>query len=264
MYKAARWSWRPWKNTLIRLFIDRYEVDLGLAARAAPDEFRSFNDFFTRGLKAGVRPIAAIDGGLTSPVDASINAVGTIENDRIFQAKGKKYSLEALLNGDREAIGYYRNGHFITLYLSPKDYHRVHMPVDGELQSMVYIPGRLFSVSEATTNAVARVFARNERVITTFRSRIGLFSVIFIGAMLVGSMETAWHGQITPCTGRKTRRWRYGVASDRVNYLRGEEIGRFNMGSTVIVLTGQNRIKWERDCIAGKWVAMGQQIATGI
>ena len=247
---------------LIRLFINRYKVDMGLAVRSSPDEFLSFNDFFTRGLKPGVRPIASIDGGLTSPVDATISAAGTIEDNRIFQVKGKTYSLEELLGGDKEHIRYYQNGNFITLYLSPGDYHRIHIPIDGELQSMAYIPGRLFSVSEATTNKIDKLFARNDRVVTTFRSQIGMFSVIFVGAMFVGSMETVWHGQITPARNRETHKWRYDDASGNIDFSRGDEIGRFNMGSTVIVLTQRDKIRWDSGCVAGKWVAMGQQIAT--
>ena len=227
MYKAARCSWRPWKNTLIRLFINKYIVDMSLAESSSPDEFQTFNDFFTRSLKPGVRPIASVSDGLISPVDATISAAGTIKDNRIFQAKGKKYSLEELVNGDKEHIGYYQNGNFITLYLSPGDYHRIHIPADGELQYMAYIPGRLFSVNAATTNKIDNLFARNERVVTTFRSPIGMFSVIFIGAIFVGSVETVWHGQITPVNKREYHKWRYAPGTV---FTQGDEIGRFKYG----------------------------------
>ena len=255
VYKATRCAWRPWKNTLLRLFINKYKVDLSLAEKSSAHEFETFNDFFTRGLKPGVRPIEPVGHGLVSPVDATINALGKIEDSRIFQAKGKNYSLEELLNGDREHSGYYRNGNFITLYLSPRDYHRIHIPADGELQSMAYIPGRLFAVNPANTHRIDRLFARNERVITTFRAEIGMFSVIFIGAIFVGSIETVWHGQITPAARREYQKWHYDPG---IVFRQGDEIGRFNMGSTVIVLTEPHKIDWS---VTTEWVAMGQQIA---
>ena len=258
MYKATRCSWRPWKNTLIRLFIHIYNVDLTLAEKSSAHEFETFNDFFTRSLKPAVRPITPVRDGLVSPVDASISALGTIDDNRIFQAKGKNYSLEDLLDGADDFTGRYRNGNFITLYLSPRDYHRIHIPADGELVSMSYIPGRLFSVNPATTDRINNLFARNERVVTTFSSATGMFSVIFIGAIFVGSMETVWHGQVTPAAGREHRVWNYEPGTV---FKQGDEIGRFNMGSTVIVLTEPNYFNW---CAGAEWVAMGQQIAVGI
>ena len=258
MYKATRCSWRHWKNALIRLFIHKYNVDMSLAEKSSAHEFETFNDFFTRSLKPGIRPLASVSDGLVSPVDASISALGTIEDNRIFQAKGKTYSLEELLNGANENIGRYRNGNFITLYLSPRDYHRIHIPADGELLGMTYIPGRLFSVNPATTDRIDHLFARNERVVTTFSSAIGMFSVIFIGAIFVGSMETVWHGQVTPAAEREQQIWNYEPGTV---FKQGDEIGRFNMGSTVIVLTEPNKINW---CVTAGWVAMGQQIATEI
>ena len=258
MYWATRCSWRPWKNALIRLFIHNYNVDMSLAEKSSAHEFETFNDFFTRSLKPAVRPITPVRDGLVSPVDASISALGTIEDNRIFQAKGKEYSLEDLLNGADDYIGRYRNGNFITLYLSPRDYHRIHIPADGELLSMTYIPGRLFSVNPATTDRIDNLFARNERVVTTFNSATGMFSVIFIGAIFVGSMETVWHGQVTPAGERELRVWNYEPGTV---FKQGDEIGRFNMGSTVIVLTEPNNFNW---CVSAEWVAMGQKIAVGI
>ncbi len=255
MYRATRCSWRPWKNALIRLFIHKYNVDMSLAEKSSAHEFETFNDFFTRSLKPGLRPISMTDNGLISPVDAGIRAAGTLEDKQIFQAKGKDYSLAELVNGDEEHVRYYQNGNFITLYLSPRDYHRVHIPSDGELRYMAYIPGRLFSVNPTSTNYIDKLFARNERVITTFQSAAGMFSIIFIGAIFVGSVETVWHGQVTPAENREYSCWHYDPG---MVFTQGDEIGRFNMGSTVILLTEPNKINWT---VPGKWVAMGQQIA---
>ena len=255
MYRAARCPWRPWKNVLIRLFIRKYKVDMSLAEKTSVHEYETFNDFFTRSLKPGLRPVSGAGDGLISPVDGNTGATGTLEGERIVQAKGNYYSLAELVHGDEEHIRYYQNGSFMTLYLSPRDYHRVHIPTDGELAFMSYIPGRLFSVSPAHTHRVDRLFARNERVITTFRSEIGMFSVIFVGAIFVGSVETPWHGQVTPADKREYASWHYEPG---ISFVRGDEIGRFNMGSTVILLTEPDRINWT---VPGNQVVMGQQIA---
>ena len=255
MYKVTRCPWRLWKNTLIRLFIRKYRVDMSLAERSSTNDYTTFNDFFTRSLKPGTRPIAGGSNGLISPVDGSTGATGVLDDTRLVQAKGKYYSLAELVHGDEDHVRYYQNGSFITLYLSPRDYHRVHMPAHGELAFMSYIPGRLFSVGPAHTRRIDRVFARNERVITTFRSEIGMFSVIFVGAIFVGSVETAWHGQVTPAYKREYATWHYRPG---ISFARGDEIGRFNMGSTVILLTEPGKINWT---VPGNLVIMGQQIA---
>ena len=228
---------------------------MSLAQKSSAHDYETFNDFFTRALKPGRRTITRTDSGLVSPVDGAVSATGVIEDTRLFQAKGKDYSLADLVNGDREHIEYYRNGSFVTLYLSPRDYHRVHIPADGELHSMAYVPGRLFSVNPGSVQRVDGLFARNERVITTFRTAFGMMSVIFIGAIFVGSVETVWHGQVTPAGNREYafRRYEPGMV-----FKQGDEIGRFNMGSTVILLTQQDKINW---VALGKQVVMGQQIA---
>ena len=254
MYRATRWTWHPWKNALIRLFIRKYKVDMSLAEKSSANEYETFNDFFTRSLKPGLRPISGRGKGMISPVDGYTGATGTLEDDRIVQAKGRYYSLEELVHGDKDHIRYYQNGNFMTLYLSPRDYHRVHIPADGELLFMAYIPGRLFSVGSAHTHRIDRLFARNERIITTFRSGIGMFSVIFIGAIFVGSVETVWHGQVTPAAEREYASWHYEPG---ITFTRGDEIGRFNMGSTVILLTEPDKINW---VVTGGQVSMGQQI----
>ena len=228
---------------------------MSLAEKTSVHEYETFNDFFTRSLKPGLRPVSGAGNGLISPVDGHTGATGTLEDGRIVQAKGNYYSLAELVHGDEEHIRYYQNGGFMTLYLSPRDYHRVHIPTDGELAFMAYIPGRLFSVGPAYTRRVDRLFARNERVITTFRSEIGMFSVIFVGAIFVGSVETTWHGQVTPADKREYASWHYEPG---ISFARGDEIGRFNMGSTVILLTEPDRINWT---VPGNQVVMGQQIA---
>lgn len=257
MYKATRCSWRPWKNALIRLFAWKYGVDMDQAEKSSAAGYGTFNEFFTRSLKPGLRPVTRTDGGLVSPVDGAISTVGAIRDTRLLQAKGRRYTLAELVNGDREHVEYYRNGNFITLYLSPRDYHRVHIPADGELHSMAYVPGQLFSVNPASVQRVNGLFARNERVITTFRTAFGMLSVIFVGAIFVGSVETVWHGQVTPARKREytCRRYEPGMV-----FAQGDEIGRFNMGSTVILLTEPDKINWT---VTGRQVLMGQKIAAG-
>ena len=260
VHRATRWRWRPWKNALIRLFMRRYRVDLSQAAHDAPEAYPSFNDFFTRALKPEARPIAA--AGLASPVDGVISAVGTAADNSLFQAKGKTYSLEDLFAGDEEQARPYRNGPFITLYLSPRDYHRVHMPADGALRAMLYAPGRLFSVNAAATRRIDKLFARNERVIATFASPLGRLAVILVGALFVSAIELAWHGPVAPPGRQQARQWRYDEGAGGPAFRRGEEIGRFNMGSTVILLAEPGKIVWDRHCEPGRWVAMGQRLAT--
>ncbi len=254
MYKATRWSWRPWKNALIRLFIWKYSVDMSQAQESSADNYATFNEFFTRALKPGLRAITRTAGSLISPVDGAVSATGTIRDERLLQAKGRDYSLAELVNGDREHSEHYRNGSFITLYLSPRDYHRVHLPADGELHYMAYVPGQLFSVNPASVQRVDGLFARNERLITTFRTEVGMLSIIFVGAVFVGSMETVWHGQVTPADRRKYFRQYYEPG---MVFKQGDEIGRFNMGSTVILLTEPGRINWT---VPGARVVMGQVI----
>lgn len=254
MYKLTRCTWRPLKNALIRLFIRKYDVDMSLAEKSSAEDYATFNAFFTRVLRPDARHITRTDSGLISPVDGAVSAMGVIDDTRLFQAKSRDYSLAELVRGDQEHIGYYRNGNFITLYLSPRDYHRVHIPAGGELQYMAYIPGRLFSVNPGSVQLVDGLFTRNERVITTFRTAFGMMSVIFIGAIFVGSVETIWHGQVTPADKREHtyRRYQPGMV-----FAQGDEIGRFNMGSTIILLTEPGKINWT---VPGKQVVMGQVI----
>ncbi|MCB1800388.1 MAG: phosphatidylserine decarboxylase [Gammaproteobacteria bacterium] len=256
MYRIAR-SRRPWlKNLLIDRISQRYGVDMSEAAEPHAQTYASFNDFFTRALKDDARPIAP--NAIVSPADGRVSQIGGIDGDSLVQAKGHNFSLQALLAGDRTAAMAFEDGSFTTIYLSPKDYHRVHIPYAGTLRSMVFVPGDLFSVSEATTQLVPGLFARNERVICHFDTELGPMAVILVGAIFVGSMQTVWHGEVRARRGQPTR-WSYqGEQAPR--FAAGEEIGRFNMGSTVIVLLPPGAVDWDRSLQAGSAVRMGQAL----
>lgn len=227
------------KNTFIRWFINKYKVDLSDAVYEKIEEYQSFNDFFTRALKPEKRPIAK---GLISPVDGMVSQCGSIENGDLIQAKNKKYTLEALL-GNKKIFH-----NFITIYLSPKDYHRIHAPLDGQLLKMSYISGNLFSVNNKTVDSVDNLFARNERVICYFDT----YAIILIGAIFVGSMETTWHGQITPPYGKKIS---INYKTKNITLKKGDELGCFNMGSTIILLSNTHQFN-----ALGKTVKMGQSL----
>ena len=256
MYRIAR-STRPWlKDLLITRISRRYGVNIAEAEQTDLSAYPSFNAFFTRALKAGVRPLA--EGMLVSPVDGRVSQVGSIRQEMLLQAKGHEFDLPALLAGDRIKTEQFRNGLFNTIYLSPKDYHRIHMPYPGRLQSMVYVPGDLFSVSEATTQLVPGLFARNERVICHFDTDLGPVAVILVGAIFVGSMETVWHGEVRGKRGQPTT-WVY-QGDDCREFQAGEEIGRFNMGSTVILLLPEGSAEWAAAVGPGDEVVLGQAI----
>lgn len=246
------------KNPFTQWFVARYDVDMSEALEENPSRYASFNDFFTRALKPGARPIDEDNNSIVSPADGAISQLGDIELGRIFQAKGQDYSLTELLGGDPEAAAPFMGGKFATVYLSPKDYHRVHMPLDGKLTQMVHVPGDLFSVNEATADNVPRLFARNERVVCFFDTEIGPMAVVLVGAMIVASIETVWAGQVTP----------YRRAVSRVNYDRepniqlnkGDEMGRFKLGSTAIVVFGPDVMAWDESYRAGTATVMGQKL----
>ena len=217
---------------LIRWFVHRYGVNMAEAANSDPASYATFNDFFTRALKDGARPLA--DSPMVCPVDGSISQFGAIAGDQIFQAKGHSYSIAALLAGAADVAAQFVDGSFATLYLSPRDYHRIHMPCDGRLLRMLYVPGALFSVNPTTARGVAGLFARNERVVCVFESAGGPFVLVLVGATIVGSMATVWHGVVNPPRSSEMRQWRY---DDQVLQLRrGQEMGRFLLGSTVVLL----------------------------
>lgn len=255
MYHLARCQWRPLKNRLIRFVARRYQVDLGEAAQPDPAAYASFNAFFTRTLRADARPVDSAPEALVSPADGRVNQAGEIRDGRLLQAKGHDFGLEALLAGDRALAAQFQGGRFATIYLSPRDYHRVHMPLAGTLQRMDFVPGELYSVSDATTQLVPGLFARNERVISLFDTEAGPLALILVGAIFVGSMETVWAGEVR-APGRTPTRWTY---SDGPALAKGAEMGRFNMGSTVILLLPPGAVEW-LDLAPGRPVRLGERI----
>ena len=259
VYWATRWTWKPWKDFLISRVVSAYRVDMDQAVVADPGTYPTFNAFFTRALKPGARPLPQDPHALACPADGKISQLGPITGDRIFQAKGFDFSAAELLADARDAKTY-TNGIFITVYLSPRDYHRVHMPLAGTLRETVHIPGRLFSVAPFSVNAVPRLFARNERLVCHFDGDDGPFVVVLVGAMLVSSVETVWSGlEIPPYASSVTRKdWR-----DRaVRLERGAEMGRFNMGSTVIFALPAGRGTWDGRLASESPVQVGMQVGT--
>jgi phosphatidylserine decarboxylase len=246
------------KNAMIRSFVSVYKVDMSEAETADPTAYPTFNSFFTRSLKTGARIISGGAEDIAGPADGRLSQAGTIRNGRIFQAKGRDYSLEELLGGNPEWCERFRDGQFATIYLSPRDYHRVHAPVAGRLVQMTYVPGRLFSVSPSTTRVVPRLFSRNERVVCFFDTAAGPMAVILVGAIFVASVDTVWAGNITPSPHHALRHWHYG--DQDVVLSRGQELGRFNMGSTVILLFARDRTNWIDTLAPEAHLRMGQCI----
>jgi len=249
----VRTAW--FKNWTIRCFLRLYRVDMTEAAESDPYRYGSFNEFFTRALKEGARPIARDAGAIASPVDGCVSEAGTIDRDRLLQAKGRDYRLTELLAAQPWA-NRFAGGSYATIYLAPFNYHRVHMPLHGELKETVYVPGRLFSVNAATAHHVPGLFARNERILTLFESSFGHFAVVLVGALNVGSMATVWAGDITPAARRVITR----VPGPPTALEKGAELGRFNMGSTVILLFEPNRVRWHPQVHAGSVVRLGQSL----
>jgi phosphatidylserine decarboxylase len=249
----AQW----FKNLLIRSFLGLYAVDMSEAAEADPFRYASFNEFFTRSLKPETRPIAAGTAEVACPVDGRVSECGAIEGETLLQAKGRRYTLRELLAG-QEWAERFTGGAFATIYLAPFNYHRIHMPASGRLLDTVYVPGRLFSVNEVTAQRVPRLFARNERVLTLFEGEFGPFAVVLVGALNVGSMATVWAGDITPAA----RRTIAHVSASQVRLGKGEELGRFNMGSTVIVLFPADRVRWRAGLASGSVVRLGETLGT--
>ncbi len=255
----------PWfKNRLIAWFIKRYQVNMSEALLEDPSAYKHFNDFFTRELKADARTFDAAAQAVLSPADGAISQQGSIEHGRIFQAKGHSFSLLELLGGDAERAAPFMGGQFSTVYLSPKDYHRVHMPLTGILREMVYIPGRLFSVNQTTAGNVPELFARNERVACIFDTEQGPMAVVLVGAMVVASIETVWAGLITPPM-RTLRSYDYSQAARQpITLEKGAQMGLFKLGSTAIVLFGPGHVAWEESLQAGSPVQVGQRLAVEI
>lgn len=247
-------------HAAIRRFIARYGVDMSEAAEPAVERYRSFNDFFTRALRPGIRPLAPeAEAPWICPVDGAISQCGTITRDRIFQAKDHDYGTCALVGGDASLAAQFEDGAFATLYLSPRDYHRIHMPFSGRLARMIHVPGELFSVNPATVRGVPGLFARNERVVCVFDSDRGPFVVALVGATIVGSMATAWHGVVNPPRPGIIREWRYDKGP--VVLERGTELGRFLLGSTVVMLFPRETLRFVAEWAPEKSVRMGEAMA---
>ncbi|HWU78266.1 MAG TPA: archaetidylserine decarboxylase [Rhodanobacter sp.] len=234
VYWATRWTFAPWKNWLIGTIVRNYDVNMAEAAQPDPLAYQHFNAFFTRKLRADARRADADPATLLSPADGRISQSGAIVDGRIFQAKGQEYTAAELLGGDETAAAPYRNGSFVTVYLSPRDYHRVHMPLKGTLRETVHVPGRIFSVAPFAVAAIPRLFARNERLVCHFDGEHGPFVVVMVGAILVSSVATVWDGLVIPPYASSIRRKSF--AGQNITLERFAEMARFNMGSTVIVL----------------------------
>jgi phosphatidylserine decarboxylase len=261
--RAVQWSARcrrfPLRKTFTHWFIRHYHVNMSEALEPDPDAYPDFNSFFTRALHPQARPVVQEAGQICCPNDGAVSQMGDIQGERIFQAKGNTYSLLELLGGSQERARAFIGGRFATMYLSPGDYHRVHMPLAGVLVETVYIPGRLFSVSPDYTESVPRLFARNERVVCIFETEAGPMAVVLVGAIFVGSIETVWAGEITPPRGKGIKLTRYVAGDSTIQLERGAELGRFNMGgSTIIVLFGPGRVMWQAGLVAGTRIQLGQ------
>ncbi|MDP2098954.1 MAG: archaetidylserine decarboxylase [Methylobacter sp.] len=258
MSKLTHCENRSFKNLFIKQIIRHYGVNMAEALEPDINAYKSFNHFFTRALKPGIRPLSTERNAIVCPADGAVSQAGSITDGDIFQAKGKSFSATDLLGGDAARAEPFNNGVFTTIYLSPKDYHRLHMPLTGTLREMVHIPGRLFSVNGATVNSVPGLFARNERVAAIFDTEIGPMALILVGAIFVSSVETVWHGVVTPPSITEVQSWQYRDDAPTLNI--GEEMGRFNMGSTIIVLFGKDKAEWDAEFKAGKTVKLGELI----
>lgn len=251
------------KNPFTRWFIGQFRINLDEAMESDPNAYEHFNAFFTRELKPGVRPIVEGENTVACPVDGAISQAMPIREGRVFQAKGHDYSLETLLGGSAERAAPFQGGIFTTIYLSPRDYHRIHMPVTGTLKEMVHVPGRLFSVNPATTRVIPGLFARNERVVSIFDTEFGPMAMVKVGAVNVGSIETVWAGEVTPPAGRTVRSWSY-QGNEAITLEKGKEMGRFNMGSTVILVFGPDAVEWAEGIETEQKVRLGQLLGNKI
>jgi phosphatidylserine decarboxylase len=257
MFKGARLQWAPMKNLIIRIYTNLNQVKMHEAVEEDMFAYESLNAFFTRALKPECRPFDEDEKNWLCPVDGSVSQAQPIENGRVFQAKGHDYSLLELVGGDKNLEEIFRDGQFATLYLSPRDYHRIHMPTTGRLKHMQYVPGRLFSVAAYTVNNIPRLFARNERCVCYFETEQGPMAMILVGAINVSAIETVWHGLIAG-RAKKIKRFEYG--EDNITLKRGEEMGRFNLGSTVIVLA-TSQMKIHEAISAEREIKLGQCLA---
>ena len=243
---------------LIQWFVGHYNVNMAEAANPDIGSYATFNDFFTRALRSDARPLA--QAAYICPVDGAISQYGAIDKDQLFQAKGHHYSTAALVGGDAALAQQFQDGSFATLYLSPRDYHRIHMPCDGRLTRMIYVPGDLFSVNPVTARGVPGLFARNERVVCVFESAHGPFVLTLVGATIVGSMATVWHGVVNPPRSSSVREWKYD--GQNVLLKKGDEMGRFLLGSTVVMLFPKNAMQFNPQWVPAQAVRMGEEMGT--
>jgi phosphatidylserine decarboxylase len=252
----------PWlKNALIESFVDHFHPDMSEAAQPEPLKYESFNAFFTRALRADARPADPDPGALVSPVDGSVSQIGRLDGSWLVQAKGHAYTLESLLAGDAAWAETFRGGAFAALYLAPANYHRIHMPLAGTLRAAWYVPGELFSVNATTAASVPALFARNERVVCVFDAGSHRFAVVLVGALFVGSMSTVWHGEVTPRPGRQRTDLPLDASRAPLSLARTAELGRFNMGSTVILLLPPGTAEWLGTLGAGSAIRVGTRLA---
>lgn len=249
------WSWV--KNPFINWFVNRYQVDMSQAAEPNPTAYACFNDFFTRALRPDARPLDPDQNSILCPADGVISQMGSITHGRVIQAKGQSFSVLELLGGNSAHASQFQGGQFATVYLSPSDYHRVHMPLTGTLREMIHVPGKLFSVNQTTAANVPELFARNERVVCLFDTEAGPMALVLVGAMIVASIETVWAGPIAPPQ-RLVRSQQYGISAPQLE--RGAEMGRFKLGSTAILLLSPGRARWNGQLSAGSLVRMGQKL----
>ncbi|MFW0094526.1 MAG: archaetidylserine decarboxylase [Coxiella endosymbiont of Haemaphysalis qinghaiensis] len=253
-------QWSSITRAVIRLFIGYYGVNMQEAKNADIHSYSSFNAFFTRHLNSALRPITSDSNAVASPVDGVISEIGELKGETILQAKKHCYIVTDLLGGNSEQAKSFQEGAYFTAYLAPKDYHRIHMPIDGDLLEMTYIPGRLFSVNPFLVQTIPRLFARNERVVCLFKTQVGLMAVVIVGAILVGSIKTVWHGTVTPNTQRAISVWNY--RDKNINLTQGDELGHFEMGSTVILLFPFHGVRWEPHWQTNSRIFFGEKIGT--
>ena len=259
VYAAVRWRFAPFKNILIGWFADHYSINMSEAAEPDLHAYQTFNAFFTRALKPGARPLAGDSSTVVAPADGSLTQWGETDRGALVQTKGIEYRVNDLLGADRPAAVDFSAGQFATIYLAPYNYHRVHMPVEGSLTEMTLLPGQRFSVNDRTVGSVANLFPGNERLVCWFETAVGPLAMVLVGAFNVATMSTAWHGEVK-APGNRPRRWPY--EKNQYRYRRGDEIARFNLGSTVVMVLAERRLRWVDDLTAAGAIRMGEALGT--